>query len=239
MLLFRQEGRGSEAIDAYRQAIDGGDDDALVNLGVLLAAGGVPASEVVLFYRAAVSAGHPRAWFILATMLSAVEGVDLTDDARALLTELWERGPEAEQEYRDEIAAGDDVAWFALGMLLAPQPGREGEAESCFREAVQAGMIEGLPMAAMVLAGQSGRKREAEQALRLAAVGGFGEAWLMVGALLGDQPTRGADADDAYRNALEAGHETAWCGLALLLELHGRPQEARAAHAKCPLVLDR
>ncbi|WP_091389393.1 tetratricopeptide repeat protein [Amycolatopsis pretoriensis] len=137
------------------------------------------------------------------------------------------REAEAEQVFRDAIAAGDTRALNNLGILLAGQAGREAEAEEALRDAVASGDSKAPFNLGTWLSKQPGREAEAEAVLRGAFAEGTNKALTNLGILLGGQVGREAEAEGVLRDAVAAGEAKALFNLGTLLsKWPGREAEA-------------
>jgi uncharacterized protein len=147
---YAANGQPAEAIAAYRKAIDKGSSAAMVELGILLAAGsGIAKDEAqarALFERAA-AAGNPRA-VVRLTALANSGGGPPTDpaEARAMLTKAAE--------------ANSAEAQFQLGVMYAEGTGGPKDdvaARAMFEKAAAQGHAEALDwLGSFVLAGRGG-----------------------------------------------------------------------------------
>jgi tetratricopeptide (TPR) repeat protein len=201
------QGRLGEAEAIYRQAIDEGDELAILNLGDMLLPFADRRSESEALLREAVALHVPSAYFALGKLLA--------------------RWPGREQEAEAALRAEDnpDVRRFAqlvLGTLLRGMPGRETAAEAALKAA-------GSPEADMelgsLLAAMSGRTDDAIAALRRAADAGVENAWNNLTVLL-KESERWTEAEAAYRTAIARGEDALVVHYGQLLFTLGRAGEA-------------
>ncbi len=194
---------------AYRKAIEMGDVDAWVNLGVTLESEGdlLEAREA---YESAVRLGDRAANWQLAELL-----VRMGVDAAAV-----------EPAYREAIEGGEDRALLGLGLVLHGR-GAFAEAEPLLRSAVERD-VESAHAALGVLLEARRLRGEAETTYRAGMEHGDGAAALNLGNLLtGDE--RFAEAETAYRRAIELGEVDAYNNLGALHLALERDDEAEEA----------
>lgn len=149
------------------------------------------------------------------------------------------REKEAEQAYRDAIAAGHK-AYISLGTLLERQPGREGEAEEAFKKEIDSdteatSQSLGNFHLGRLLSRQQGREEEAEQYFRKALTSRSDllmalHIWRELGDLLARLPSRQQEAEQAYKDAIQSKDKDAHLSLAeLLAKQPRREREAEQA----------
>ncbi|MFD8440154.1 tetratricopeptide repeat protein [Streptomyces microflavus] len=196
---------------SYRQAVEAGNANAMVNLGLLLHKAGCE-QEAEGFYHQAVEAGNAIAMVNLALLLAEAG-----------------RGAEAEGFYRRAVEAGDTDAMFNLALLLK-RTGRGEEAEVFYRRAVEAGNTDAMVNLGSLLA-EAGRGQEAEGFYRRAVEAGDTDAMFNLGNLLAEAG-RGQEAEGFYRRAVEAGDTDAMVNLGVLLRQMGGGEEAEVFYRR-------
>jgi tetratricopeptide (TPR) repeat protein len=193
----------------YRKAIEMGDVDAWVNLGVTFESEG-DFADARAAYESAVRLGDRAANWQLAELLVRM-GAD---------QEL------VEPAYREAIEGGEDRALLGLGLVLHGR-GALFEAEPLLRKAVERD-VESAHAALGVLLEARHLRGEAETTYRAGMEHGDGAAALNLGNLLtGDE--RFAEAETAYARAIGLGEVDAYNNLGALhlaLERDGEAEEA-------------
>ncbi|MFF0198745.1 sel1 repeat family protein (plasmid) [Streptomyces anulatus] len=135
----------------------------------------------------------------------------------------------AEVFYRQAVDAGNVIAGFNLGLLLA-EAGRADEAEGFYRRAAEAGHCGAMVNLGNLLA-DVGLADEAESFYRQAADAGDAIAMYGLGVLLAEAG-RTDEAEGFYRQAVDAGYSGAVVNLGLLLERAGRADEAESLYCQ-------
>ena len=196
-LLVRLDADHDVIEPAYREAIDGREDRALLGLGLLLHGRGAFA-DAEPYLRRAVERDVESAHAALGVLL----------EARSL------RG-EAESTYREGLVRGDAAAALNLGNLLTGDE-RFAEAETTYRSAIALGEVDAYNnLGALYLALE--RDDEAEEALRNGAAAGDSLAARNYAALLLDAE-RVDEAEVALEVAVRGGDTAAAQMLADLRE---------------------
>jgi tetratricopeptide (TPR) repeat protein len=217
--LFKEEGRGRDAITHYRQALRLQPDyaEAHYDLAYALVAQPGGLAEAIENFEAALKLrpGMPEAHYNLARALEHVPG----------------RQSEAEWHYAEaaRLRPGFAEAHYNLGCLLLTEPGRAAQAASQFEEAVRltpddAGAHYNLGRSLDLLPGHAGDARiQYEDAIRLRP--GYAEAHLGLGSEPGADP---ASAERELREAVRLKPDLIQARLALgyLLESSGRLSQA-------------
>ncbi|WP_410658318.1 helix-turn-helix domain-containing protein [Amycolatopsis sp. lyj-112] len=156
--------------------------------------------------RSLASAAMNRGRFQHGEVLSRAAG---TSGALYELARVFAERPgyeqEAEQAYREAVAAGDFYALFEGIRWLNSQSGREGDAEQLCRDAIAGGHPQGLFALARWLESQPGREVETEQTFRDAIADGDPHGPRAFASWLATQPGRGEQAEQAFRDAIVAG----------------------------------
>jgi tetratricopeptide (TPR) repeat protein len=239
--LFMRHHEYAAAEEALRAAIEGGKDDVIVMLAMLL--GSVPGREAETeeLHRRSIAAGDIGSCVNLGSFLSRQPG----------------READAEAAFREAIAKGAGtstatIASWSLGNFLLRIPGREREAEAALKNAKNAGFFMAYLPLARILASDPKRLKEAEEVAReaFAAIerqresiepshakspaehqdlfdSTRGELFDLLGRILDQQPGREAEAEEAYRSAIAAGFDSHWA-LGVLLARQGQSVEAEA-----------
>ncbi|MFF3215595.1 tetratricopeptide repeat protein [Streptomyces sp. NPDC002886] len=133
------------------------------------------------------------------------------------------RSEEAQEMYRQAVAAGNTDAAVNLGVLLS-RAGRNEEAEQMYRQAADAGNTDAAVNLGVLLA-RLGRNEEAEEVYRRGADTGDTAAISNLGLLLA-KLGHNEEAEQMYRQAAAAGHTNAAVNLGVLLDEAGRKEEA-------------
>ena len=178
--------------------------------GARAASGDVPLREGTL--RATIARGESSAYVQLGRLL-----------------ETAERLAEAEQLYKDGIAAGEMWLYDQLGDLLSNVEGRAAEAEAADRTAIAAGFNEIHYSLGQLLSRLDGPEGDAERAFDGAIAEGDTEAYVALGQLLEQMGGRDAEAEQAYRSAIAAEHRSGWLFLGQLYENQQRSEDAATA----------
>jgi tetratricopeptide (TPR) repeat protein len=179
-------GRLDEAEEAYRTAIDEGDEAAILSLADMILVRPERQGEAEELINRAVAAEVPSAYYVLGKLLA--------------------RQPGREREAEAALAAEThpslkSLALFELAHLLEGIPGREDDVEEALRSS-------GSPAASMELAAillrEPGRHDEAIALLRRAAEVGYHGAWNNLTVVL-KEFGRYADAAAAYEDGISSG----------------------------------
>lgn len=176
--------------------------------------------------RALAKAALARGRFRHGEALYRTAGTDAAGEFAGWLGGRPGREQEAEEAYRDAIAAGSFGAFQTFTGLLEAQPGREEETEQVYRDAITEGSVDAILEFAGRLAEQPGREQETEQAYRDAIAAGDVGAIDAFTEWLADQPGHEEKAEQVYWDAVAAGHPYAYLALTdWLAEQPGREQE--------------
>jgi TPR repeat protein len=205
----------SIAETAFRMSADGGDPDAMMRLGVLIAwkGGDEKRAEAEQWLRRASELDYTVAMRGLGILLEDQGG----DENRA----------EAEQWYRRAIELGDTSAMHHLGVLLDQQGGDENRAEAkdWYRRAAELNNISAMHHLGVLLDQQGGdeNRAEAEQWFRRAAELNNISAMHHLGVQLmlrgGDE--KRTEAEQWLRRAIELGNTHAMDDLGALFLMRG------------------
>lgn len=201
--LYQRQDRFVEAAAVLRRAVDQGDAEAAVSLGIGLERAGRQ-SEAKEWYRRSVDMGSHHGMAHLAFALQAEGEIE-----------------QAEMMFRQ--AADEEEAVVGLGDLLR-ESGRVAEAEEWLRRSADEGSLGALMSLGVVFA-DSGRAEEAVELWKRADVAEVKGASFNLGALFASEK-RYAEAERWYRKAVEQGLEEARGRLGAVLAQQEKLKEA-------------
>ena len=226
-LLWR-EGSTAQAEAVLWRAVRAGRGPASLSLGRLLIAEGRPAEAEAVLRDAADRYGDAAVFLALGDLLvrRIDQGADMAQVIASPGLENFVHGygshlpagpevEEAEQRYRQAVAAGEHSALVRLGHLLIGT-GRVPEAERVLREAVEAGAADAEAVLATSLH-LRGEDAQAARVLEPAIAAGNARALIVRADLYGHEG-RDAEAADVLRRAISAGG--ARFGAAVFLFIH-------------------
>jgi Tfp pilus assembly protein PilF len=195
----------------FRLAVESGDLDALVNLGLLHLDMGRK-DEAFAELLQASKRGDPQA----------------TELVAALLAESGD--PAAGDMFRRAVRQGQPGALVALATYLGQTDDTQA-AEDAFKEAIALGVEDAVNSYGDWLL-EEGRLDDAETLYRRALHAGDTTVWRNLGNVLAESPGRREEALQAYLLAMVSGDDAAALNAGMLLEELGRVAEGRALLAQ-------
>ena len=216
--LALERGEADEAAHWFLRAIDAGDSDGMLGLGIVVLDQEKNLEEATQWFLRAADAGNSDGMFCLGAL---AQDRDDTDEAGR-----W---------FRKAAKAGNADGMAVLGMLALDR-GDADEAGRWFRKAAKAGNADGMAgLGALAL--DRGDADKAGRWFRKAAKAGNADAMAGLGALARDQGDTDA-AERWFRQAAEAGNADAMAGLGALAQDRGDTDAAEQWIGKAVVASD-